>query len=99
VEAVHAVPFFNARSSSPADGREKSYQEIRWDISTVAYLNLPDSVPTELRPSPVLRADLTWGPEDQGRHPVREAWTVRRDAVFADLFRKLAQHAAGGGTA
>jgi len=28
LEAVYAAPFFNARSSGPADGMEKSYQEI-----------------------------------------------------------------------
>ena len=28
VEAIYAAPFFNARSASPADGMEKSYEEI-----------------------------------------------------------------------
>lgn len=28
VEAMYAAPFFNARSTSPADGMEKSYEEI-----------------------------------------------------------------------
>jgi len=28
VEAIHAAPFFNERSTDPADGMEKSYQEI-----------------------------------------------------------------------
>jgi purine nucleosidase len=28
VEALYAAPFFNARSASPADGMEKSYEEI-----------------------------------------------------------------------
>ena len=28
VEAIHAAPFFNARSTGPADGMGKSYQEI-----------------------------------------------------------------------
>lgn len=28
VEAIYAAPFFNERSSSPADGMEKSYEEI-----------------------------------------------------------------------
>ncbi|MBC7239959.1 MAG: nucleoside hydrolase, partial [Chloroflexi bacterium] len=28
LEAVYAAPFFNNRSSSPADGMEKSYEEI-----------------------------------------------------------------------
>ncbi|MDO4866087.1 MAG: nucleoside hydrolase [Clostridia bacterium] len=28
LRAIHAAPFFNSRSSSPADGMEKSYEEI-----------------------------------------------------------------------
>ena len=28
VEAIHAAPFFNSRSSGPGDGMEKSYEEI-----------------------------------------------------------------------
>ena len=63
--------------------------KVLWDISTVAYLNDPEWVPTELRPSPVLRDDVTWGPEEPGRHQVRVAYDVNRDAVFGDLFRKL----------
>lgn len=32
VQAVYAAPFYNARSSGPADGMEKSYQEILYWI-------------------------------------------------------------------
>lgn len=63
--------------------------KVLWDISSVAYLNNPAWVPTELRPSPVLSDDLTWGPEDPSRHLVRWAIDVDRDAVYGDLFRKL----------
>ena len=28
VEAIHAAPFFNSRSSGPGDGMERSYEEI-----------------------------------------------------------------------
>jgi len=66
-----------------------AYSKVIWDISSVAYMNNPDWVPTELRPSPILRDDVTWAPEDPRRHPVRQAYDVNRDAVFGDLFRKL----------
>ena len=69
--------------------------KVLWDIATVAYLNDPGWVPTELRPSPVLRDDVTWGAEDPGRHRVRVAYDVKRDAVFGDLFRKLRARAEG----
>jgi inosine-uridine nucleoside N-ribohydrolase len=45
VEAVHAAPFFNDRSTSPADGMEKSYAEI---------LRVLDLVQPSIRP-PVFR--------------------------------------------
>lgn len=69
--------------------------KVLWDISTVAYLNDPAWVPTALAPSPTPRDDRTWAPVDEDRHPVRVATDVRRDAVYGDLFRKLAAHAQG----
>lgn len=63
--------------------------KVIWDISTVAYLNNPEWVPTTLHPSPALRDDVTWGPVDNSRHPVRVATDIHRDQVFGDLFRKL----------
>ncbi|HHX65151.1 MAG TPA: nucleoside hydrolase [Chloroflexi bacterium] len=66
-----------------------AWSKVIWDISTVAYLNDPDRVPTRLVPSPILRDDVTWAPEDPTRHVVRMATDVNRDAVFGDLFRKL----------
>jgi purine nucleosidase len=63
--------------------------KVIWDISTIAWLNDPSFVPSELLPSPVLRADLTWGPVDPSRHLIRQATTVKRDLVFGDLFHRL----------
>lgn len=63
--------------------------KVIWDISAIAYLNNPAWIPTELRPAPVLNADLSWQPAPAGRHPFRVATDVHRDLVFADLFRKL----------
>ena len=70
--------------------------KVIWDVSAVAYLNNPDWVPTALRPSPVLRDDVTWGMEDPSRHEIREAYDVNRDAVFGDLFCKLGSAASQG---
>ena len=63
--------------------------KVVWDISTIAWLNDPSFVPSELMPSPVLRPDLTWGPIDASRHLIRQATTVKRDLVFGDIFRRL----------
>jgi purine nucleosidase len=67
--------------------------KVIWDISTIAYLLQPKWVPSEVRPSPVLREDITWGPEDASRHPFRVAVDLDRDRIFGDLFGKLAGNA------
>jgi purine nucleosidase len=63
--------------------------KVLWDISTVAYLNCPDWVPSEVRPSPILRDDVTWGADDASRHPFRVAVDLDRDRIYGDLFHKL----------
>ena len=63
--------------------------KVIWDISTIAYLLQPAWVPSAVRPSPILRDDVTWGPEDASRHPFRVATDLNRDHIFGDLFRKL----------
>ena len=66
-----------------------AWSKVIWDISAMAYLNNPDWVPTEVRPSPVLRDDVTWGPADPARHLFRVAIDLNRDRIFGDLFRRL----------
>jgi inosine-uridine nucleoside N-ribohydrolase len=72
-----------------------AWSKVIWDISTIAFLNNPDWVPTDVRPSPVLCDDATWGPEDGSRHPFRVAVHVNRDHVFGDLLRKLSDRSPG----
>ncbi|CAA9537091.1 MAG: Inosine-uridine preferring nucleoside hydrolase [uncultured Thermoleophilia bacterium] len=66
-----------------------------WDLAPLAWLVDAAWVPTVVRSSPILTSELTWS-IDPRRHPMREAIGVDRDRVFADLFRKLAAHAAAG---
>src|SRR5512133_356597 len=40
LKAVFAAPYWNDRSSSPADGMEKSYEEI---LRLLAYLGVPSA--------------------------------------------------------
>jgi inosine-uridine nucleoside N-ribohydrolase len=72
-------------------GRPQPYpwSKVIWDISTIAWLIDPRWVPSRLTPSPILNDDFTWS-QNPARHPVRTATEIRRDEVFADLFRKLA---------
>jgi len=55
LEAVYAAPFFNERSASPADGMEKSYEEIL----RVLELIQPRQVPEVFRGSTAFLPDAT----------------------------------------
>jgi inosine-uridine nucleoside N-ribohydrolase len=59
-----------------------------WDIGPIAWLVNPSWVETTLVHSPILTAEQTWSHDSQ-RHLIRDARVIRRDPIFADLFRKL----------
>jgi len=61
---------------------------VIWDMITLAWLLDPEWVPSHLVASPVLGAELFWEHPD-GRHLMREAVGIDRDAIFRDFFRKL----------
>ena len=62
---------------------------VIWDLIDIAWLLNPAWVPSRLTHSPVLTDDLYYK-QDSGRHIMREAFAVDRDAIFRDLFSKLA---------
>jgi hypothetical protein len=64
---------------------------IIWDLINIAWLLNPDWVPTELVRTPALNEDTTWNRDVAGRHLMREAFGINRDAIFRDLFSKLEQ--------
>ena len=66
-----------------------AWSKVIWDISTIAYLLNPGWVPTQLEHSPILTDQFTWS-HHLGRHFIRVATSVNRDAIFRDVFDKLA---------
>lgn len=58
VKAIYAAPFFNSHSTSPADGMEKSYQEImniltlleREDLKEIVFRGSTEYLPSETQP-------------------------------------------------
>lgn len=62
-----------------------------WDVGAVAWLVDPEWVPTAVVHSPLLTTEGTWS-FDPRRHLIREALWADRDAIFADLFRKLSRN-------
>jgi len=71
----------------------KPWSKVIWDISAVAWLINPRWITSKMTPSPILTDQITWK-QDPGRHRIRVATHVDRDAIFADLFAKLVR--AGG---
>lgn len=68
--------------------RAPGFSKVIWDLVNVAYVLEPSWLATELVGSPLLDQSGRWGRED-GRHLIREAYDLDRDACFGDLFRLL----------
>ena len=61
-----------------------------WDLINIAWLLNPDWVPSEIFSSPAVDDEMYWVQKD-GRHQLREAVGINRDAIFRDFFKKLEQ--------
>ncbi|MEM7343190.1 MAG: nucleoside hydrolase [Chloroflexota bacterium] len=81
-------PIYHQRGINDYFGRSW----IVWDLVNFAWLLNPDWVPSHLTPAPILNDALYWE-TDPSRHLIREAYDIDRDAIFRDLFTKLAQAA------
>ncbi|MCU6707720.1 nucleoside hydrolase [Paenibacillus sp. J5C_2022] len=67
-----------------------AYSRVIWDIAVIAWLVQPDWAPSHLMPSPRISEDCRWG-IDPSRHLIRYIRYIDRDAVFKDLFQRLAK--------
>lgn len=65
-----------------------TWSKVIWDVTAVAWLVNPKWISTNLVHSPLLTDQVTYS-VDQSRHFIRMAWTLNRDAIFRDLFKKL----------
>jgi len=72
-------------------GRPIAYSKEIWDVAPIAWLIDPSWCKSELRPSPILSASCRWS-TDPSRHLIRQLNDLDRDAIFGDLFTKLASH-------
>ncbi|MCA0212974.1 MAG: nucleoside hydrolase [Proteobacteria bacterium] len=61
---------------------------VIWDLICIAWVLNPAWVPSELVRTPVLMADKRWQAQP-GRHWMREAHAVERDAIFNAFFSAL----------
>lgn len=75
----------------PTTATMLSPSRIIWDISTVAYLVNPTWCPSALTEQPRLTDDIRWAAGEGLGHAVRVCNYIWRDAVFGDMFAKLAK--------
>lgn len=73
----------------------RPYSWVIWDVICVAWLLTSHWVPSTIVTAPGLDDQRRWRAL-AGRHPMREAYAVQRDAIFNDFFAKLASHAQPG---
>lgn len=71
-----------------SEGREY-WSKVIWDVTAVSWLVNPSWMPTNIVHSPLLTDQVTYS-IDMSRHFIRMATSVNRDALFRDLFVKLA---------
>lgn len=65
------------------------WSKVIWDISTVAWMVNHTWFATKLVPAPTLNADFTYS-QNYTRHLMRVATHLNRDAIFRDLFTRMA---------
>jgi inosine-uridine nucleoside N-ribohydrolase len=71
-------------------GGRDAWSKVIWDVTAVAWLVNPGWIPTNLVHSPILTDQVTFS-VDRSRHFIRMANDLNRDAIFRDVFEKLAQ--------
>jgi purine nucleosidase len=70
------------------DVHAPGFSWVIWDLINIAYLLNPDWVPSTLVATPRLSEDRRWLARPEAP-PMREAYAVARDAIFADFFAAL----------
>ena len=63
--------------------------KVIWDISTIAYLNDASWLLSYLAPVRELNDDKSYAPAKPNAHLTRLVYSITRDGVFRDLFKKL----------
>lgn len=83
---------FDIYDAHPLSGDHHAKSKVIWDIINIGWLLDASWLTTHVVPTPVLGEDLRWE-HPEARPMMREAIDVDRDAMFADLFRVVADAA------
>lgn len=93
VEGQGAIGDYLAETFYDYDPQQKpGWSKVIWDIVTIAYLVDAAWTPSDIVHTPILTDQLTWSFDDS-RHLMRSVNYVKRNEIFGDLFRRLAERA------
>jgi purine nucleosidase len=93
VEGQGAIGDYLAETFYDYDPQQKpGWSKVIWDIVTIAYLVDATWTPSDIVHTPILTDQLTWSFDDS-RHLMRSVNYVKRNEIFGDLFRRLAERA------
>lgn len=70
--------------------KEKCWSRAIWDVTAVGWLLEEHFMKERFEPSPIPEYDDKWG-FDRTRHMIKYVYSINRDALFTDLFEKLAK--------
>lgn len=73
-----------------AESQYKTWSRIIWDVTAAGWLLEEDFMRDKLVPAPIPQYDHHYS-FDPDRHFIRYVYWINRDALFEDLFEKLAQ--------
>ncbi len=76
-------------------GNPYGWSKVIWDVTAVAAVTKPDALRTSVIPRPVITSEGLWA-FDTARAPYLYVSYIRRDPIYADLFRKLSGAAGAG---
>ena len=92
-DALHTLFTANPLWALAPVDTTQPYSWVIWDLVCIAWVLNPQWLPSTLVRAPLLDGGRRWQ-HPPGRHWMREAHAVDRDAIFNDLFAKLAAQAA-----
>lgn len=83
--------YTNTVSTAEAYAKDKPWTRVIWDVSAIAWLFNQDGrfMREKLVPAPILEYDHTYAVNSHS-HLIKYVYKIDRDAIFEDLFKRLA---------
>ena len=91
IESQGEIGLFLAMRFKEYSEDHKGWSKEIWDMAAVSWALNESWAPTNIKPSPVLLDNMTWG-FDNSRHPIKIVSELKRDLILKDFIEKLENH-------